>query len=97
MHLPTGAPKAEETPAAAPPETKSLFSWSSRKYLNTLKSLLNVVHLPCDTPAAIMAPVWIIGPSLPHASPPTTEQITPITLTNKVLIRTTFGTLTPLR
>jgi len=32
--LPTGAPKAAETPAAAPAETKSLFSVSLRKYSN---------------------------------------------------------------
>ena len=32
---PTGAPKAAETPAAAPPETKSLFSVSLRKYSNS--------------------------------------------------------------
>lgn len=30
--LPTGAPKAAETPAAAPADTKSLFSVSLRKY-----------------------------------------------------------------
>lgn len=31
-HVPTGAPKAAETPAAAPADTKSLFSVSLRKY-----------------------------------------------------------------
>lgn len=31
-HAPTGAPNAAETPAAAPAETKSLFSVSLRKY-----------------------------------------------------------------
>lgn len=31
-HIPTGAPNAAETPAAAPAETKSLFSVSLRKY-----------------------------------------------------------------
>lgn len=31
-HVPTGAPNAAETPAAAPAETKSLFSVSLRKY-----------------------------------------------------------------
>ena len=34
---PTGAPKAAETPAAAPPETKSRFSVSLRKYSNNCK------------------------------------------------------------
>lgn len=37
MFLPTGAPKAAETPAAAPAETKSLFSVSLRKYSNICK------------------------------------------------------------
>lgn len=36
--LPTGAPKAAETPAAAPAETKSLFSVSLRKYSNIYKN-----------------------------------------------------------
>lgn len=31
-HTPTGAPNAAETPAAAPADTKSLFSVSLRKY-----------------------------------------------------------------
>ena len=79
-----GAPKAADTPAAAPPDTKSLFSWSSRKYGNKWKSLLNVVDLPCDTPAATTAPACIMGPSLPQARPPATENITPTTLQNRV-------------
>lgn len=37
LFLPTGAPKAAETPAAAPAETKSLFSVSLRKYSNICK------------------------------------------------------------
>lgn len=61
--IPIGAPKAADTPAAAPPETKSRFSWSSRKYCNILKSLLKVVLLPCDIPAATTAPLCIMGPS----------------------------------
>lgn len=35
--LPTGAPKAAETPAAAPADTKSRFSVSRRKYSNICK------------------------------------------------------------
>lgn len=37
LFLPTGAPKAAETPAAAPADTKSLFSVSLRKYSNICK------------------------------------------------------------
>lgn len=37
LFLPTGAPKAAETPAAAPAETKSLFSVSLRKYSKIYK------------------------------------------------------------
>ena len=41
--------------------------------------------------------LWIIGPSLPTASPPRTEQTTPRALQAKVLILTTLGTFTPFR
>lgn len=41
---PIGAPNAAATPAAAPPETKSLFSWSFRKYLNILRSNLKLIE-----------------------------------------------------
>ncbi|KAE9545230.1 hypothetical protein AGLY_000773 [Aphis glycines] len=42
--IPTGAPKAAAIPAAAPPDTKSLFSWSSLKKFNAPKSLLKVTY-----------------------------------------------------
>ena len=38
---PTGAPKAAATPAAAPPDTKSRFSVSDRKYLKIFKKKKN--------------------------------------------------------
>lgn len=60
---PIGEPKAAATPAAAPPNTKSRFSWSSRKARKTRKSLTNVVLFPWDIPAATTAPAWAIGPS----------------------------------
>lgn len=37
FYLPTGAPKAAETPAAAPADTKSRFSVSLRKYSKIYK------------------------------------------------------------
>lgn len=37
VFLPTGAPKAAETPAAAPADTKSRFSVSLRKYSKIYK------------------------------------------------------------
>ena len=39
------------------------------------------------------APLWIMGPSLPTARPPSTERVTPTALQTRVLIRTTRGTL----
>ena len=48
---PTGAPNAAATPAAAPPDTKSRFSWSWRKNGNVFVSILKEVALPCDIPA----------------------------------------------
>ena len=40
---PTGAPKAAATPAAAPPDTKSRFSVSVRKYSSTWKREKNLL------------------------------------------------------
>ena len=34
---PTGAPKAADTPAAAPPDTRSRISWSDRNSSNSWK------------------------------------------------------------
>lgn len=65
------------TPAAAPPETKSRFSWSSRKYVNNLKSFLNVVDFPWDKPAATTAPEWIIGPSYEEMLNPCQDKTIP--------------------
>mmetsp|Transcript_3433 Transcript_3433/g.11255 ORF Transcript_3433/g.11255 Transcript_3433/m.11255 type:complete len:250 (+) Transcript_3433:1251-2000(+) len=100
---PTGAPKAAATPAAAPPDTKSRFSWSLRNGANALACLpdtptaLTVDDRPCDRPAATMPPAWMSGPSLPAVRPDDTEKRTPTDLHNSVLNRTTRGTLTPFR
>ena len=198
---PTGAPKAADTPAAAPAETKSRFSWSVRKYSNNCqrvrKPLIRFLckahrtpHLLCwvthyrhshrtcastlvlsngqDPPyqmlmtcsflsspypavsaessrsalwypssnhgtrvnhgtflqqhkhrvhclemewncatAAVISLRKILcningvlkesGLTLPMARPPTTDMMTPTTLQNNVLMRTTCGILTPLR
>ena len=45
-----------------------------------------------DILTAITAPLWIIGPSLPTASPPNTDKVTPTALQKRVLILTTRGT-----
>lgn len=44
VFLPTGAPKAAETPAAAPADTKSRFSVSLRKYSKIYKHKRNSVN-----------------------------------------------------
>ena len=94
---PMGAPKAAATPAAAPAETKSRLSWSLRKRLSHIVRQPHVLDEPCDSPAATIAPAWIIGPSLPTTSPPLTEKSTPTALQSSVVVRSSLGTLTPCR
>ena len=53
--------------------------------------------LTCETPAAIIAPMWIIGPSLPRGRPEEHEKIMPIALQSNVLNRTNRGIFRPFR
>ena len=94
-----GAPKAAETPAAAPALTKSRFSASFRKAHRNLLDCRKGSEgdEPWLMPAATTAPEWIIGPSLPTQSPPATLNVTPTVLQMSVLSRTTRGILMPLR
>ena len=55
------------------------------------------VALTCETPAAIIAPMWIIGPSLPRGRPDEHEKIMPIALQSNVLNRTNRGIFRPFR
>merc|ERR1719330_1827273 len=62
---PTGAPKAEAMPAAAPADMKFLLS---SEFLNLVKkgrSTPQVLLLTWDNPAPTRLPRWIIGPSGP--------------------------------
>ena len=94
---PIGAPKAAATPAAAPAETKSRLSWSLRKRLSHIVRSRHVFDEPCERPAATIAPVWIIGPSLPSTSPLATEHSTPTVFASSVRVRSSPGTRQPWR
>mmetsp|Transcript_46660 Transcript_46660/g.146663 ORF Transcript_46660/g.146663 Transcript_46660/m.146663 type:complete len:423 (-) Transcript_46660:51-1319(-) len=94
---PIGAPNAAATPAAAPAETKSRLSWSLRKDLSHIVRTLRLFEDPCETPAAMMAPMWIIGPSLPTTSPLATAHSTPTDFASSASKRSIRGTLTPCR
>lgn len=94
-----GLPKALQTPVAAPQATKSRFSRSLRKSLN-LEKLVSTPKkrvLPWEAPAATTAPECTMGPSLPTGKPAATEKVTPITLHNNVLTRTTLGRSIPFK
>ena len=60
---PTGAPKAEAIPAAAPAEMKLRRSSEFRKREKHGKLHSKVADLNWDMPAATRLPKWIIGPS----------------------------------
>ena len=88
---------AADTPAAAPSETKSRLSWSLRKDSSALVSNDMDELPPWLSPAARMAPVWTMGPSLPRNSPEATDRTIPTTLTISVRTRSTCGSFTPFR
>ena len=71
---PTGAPKAEAIPAAAPALMKlrrscEFLNLSKRGRLN-----LSVLDWNWLTPAPMRAPMWIMGPSGPTGMPAATEK-----------------------
>jgi hypothetical protein len=56
-----------------------------------------VDDFPCESPAATIAPLWIIGPSFPTGKPPDTAQTVPRTLQKKVRMRSMRGIFMPKR
>mmetsp|Transcript_5083 Transcript_5083/g.11089 ORF Transcript_5083/g.11089 Transcript_5083/m.11089 type:complete len:302 (-) Transcript_5083:434-1339(-) len=94
---PTGAPKAAATPAATPAVMKSRLS---RRFLNLFmmgKAQPSVFDLICDTPAPIMAPMWIMGPSGPTGMPEPTAVAQLKNLITSVLKLSVFGMCTPFK
>mmetsp|Transcript_30692 Transcript_30692/g.74787 ORF Transcript_30692/g.74787 Transcript_30692/m.74787 type:complete len:254 (+) Transcript_30692:1672-2433(+) len=94
-----GAPNAAATPAAAPHAIKSLFSLSFRNSINFDQRVSNpnVEDFPWESPAPMIAPVWIIGPSLPTGKPEPTAITMPPALAKSVFIRMLRLTMTPFR
>eukprot|EP00471_Norrisiella_sphaerica_P010750 CAMPEP_0184504230 /NCGR_PEP_ID=MMETSP0113_2-20130426/52329_1 /TAXON_ID=91329 /ORGANISM="Norrisiella sphaerica, Strain BC52" /LENGTH=229 /DNA_ID=CAMNT_0026893855 /DNA_START=1818 /DNA_END=2504 /DNA_ORIENTATION=+ len=92
-----GAPNAAATPAAEPHAMKSLFSLSLRNSLNLDHRVSNpkVDDFPCESPAPHIAPVCIIGPSLPTGKPAPTARATPPAFANRVFIRIDLLIITP--
>mmetsp|Transcript_6168 Transcript_6168/g.24983 ORF Transcript_6168/g.24983 Transcript_6168/m.24983 type:complete len:382 (+) Transcript_6168:1464-2609(+) len=102
---PMGAPNAVATPHAAPAVTKSRLSLSFLNRRNeTTPSVIQrgVVNpsapvSPCDRPAAMVAPRWIMGPSGPTGRPLATAHIVLTNFTTNVRRSNTFGTSIPFR
>ena len=71
---PTGAPKAEATPAAAPAVRKSRASFGLRKCSKKGSAQPRVRERICETPRPTIAPMWIMGPSGPTGRPEPTAK-----------------------
>ena len=102
---PMGAPNAVATPHAAPAVMKSRLSLSFRNLRKPIHPSLkahgvvipSVALSPCDRPAPIIAPRWIIGPSGPTGNPLALLQMVLMNFTKKTLREKTFRDVAPVQ
>mmetsp|Transcript_74569 Transcript_74569/g.194461 ORF Transcript_74569/g.194461 Transcript_74569/m.194461 type:complete len:222 (-) Transcript_74569:241-906(-) len=88
---PSGALNAAATPAAAPAATRS------RRSLSNDFGIIRGSEKGRATSEPMMAPLWIMGPSLPAGMPAATLPTMPQTLASSVFTLRTRGKCVPLR